>query len=103
MPRQMQPVQSAIEGQADMLLGFYIADMKRQKVALLDAHEEQELARRAQSGDAQAFEHLVRANLRLVVSLARQCAQGVGRGVPIVELIGEGNMGLMSAARRFDP
>src|SRR5687767_14678878 len=89
MLKRFQPVQPALEGEADTLLGLYIADMKGQNVALLTAHEEQELARQARAGDAQAFDHLVRANLRLVVNLARKCAQGVGRGVPMVELIGE--------------
>ena len=103
MLKRVQPVQPALEGEADTLLGLYIADMKGQNVALLTALEEQELARQARAGDAQAFDHLVRANLRLVVNLARKCAQGVGRGVPMVELIGEGNVGLMAAARRFDP
>jgi RNA polymerase primary sigma factor len=74
MPKWVQPVQPALEGEADTLLGLYIADMKGQNVALLTAHEEQELARRARAGDVKAFDHLVRANLRLVVNLARKCA-----------------------------
>jgi RNA polymerase primary sigma factor len=67
---------------------------------LLSAGEECELAWRVEEGDAEARDHLVRANLRLVVNLARGYA---GRGLPMEDLIAEGNLGLMRAAEGFDP
>jgi RNA polymerase primary sigma factor len=70
------------------------------KTPLLSADEERALARRIQVGDAAARDQLVRANLRLVVSLARHYT---GRGLPLEDLIAEGNMGLLRAAEGFDP
>jgi RNA polymerase primary sigma factor len=67
---------------------------------LLNAGEERGLARRARAGDAEARDHLVRANLRLVVSIARQYT---GRGLPIEDLLAEGNLGLLRAVEGFDP
>lgn len=70
------------------------------EVPLLNAEEELVLARRIQKGDAEARTHMIRANLRLVVSMARKFSN---RGLPIQDLISEGNMGLMHAVERFDP
>jgi len=67
---------------------------------LLSAEEERALARRVQQGDAEARDHLVRANLRLVVRLARGYA---GQGLDLADLIAEGNLGLLRAAQGFDP
>src|SRR5262245_17949199 len=67
---------------------------------LLTAQEEHELACRVTDGDAEARDHLVRANLRLVVNLARVFA---GKGLPLQDLIEEGNLGLLRAAEGFDP
>jgi RNA polymerase primary sigma factor len=67
---------------------------------LLTAEEERQLAWRVQDGDPAARDHLVRANLRLVVSLARHYQ---GRGVDLPDLIAEGNLGLLRAAEAFDP
>src|SRR5262245_16221373 len=67
---------------------------------LLGREEERELARRAGGGDTAARERMVRANLRLVVSLARGYA---GRGLPLEDLVAEGNLGLLRAAEGFDP
>ncbi len=103
MPAQAQQAHTTLTGGQGTLLDLYIADLRGQNVELLTQQEEQELAGRARAGDREAFEHLVKANLRLVVSLARKCGRGVGSGVPMVELIGEGNLALMAAARRFDP
>lgn len=66
---------------------------------LLCASEERELAGRIAAGDATARDHLVRANLRLVVHLARHYT---GKGLPLEDLIAEGNMGLVRAAEGFD-
>ena len=69
------------------------------QVKLLEREEEMELLRRAQQGDAAAREQLIKANLRLVVHLAREFE---GRGVPLLDLISEGNIGLMRAVDRYD-
>jgi RNA polymerase primary sigma factor len=67
---------------------------------LLTAEEERELARRIAAGDPAARDRLVRANLRLVVSIARGYA---GRGLALEDLTAEGNMGLLRAAEGYDP
>src|SRR5262249_61715465 len=59
-----------------------------------------ELARKAFKGSIAAQERLARHNVRFVVSVAKKFQN---RGVPLVDLIGEGNLGLMTAARKFDP
>ena len=70
------------------------------RVPLLSADEEAELARAAQAGDEEARQRLSEANLRLVVSVAKRYA---GRGLPFLDLIQEGNLGLMKAAEKFEP
>jgi len=70
------------------------------KTPLLDAQEERRLARRIEEGDREARDHLVRANLRLVVSLARRYCN---RGLDLQDLIAEGNLGLLRAVEGFDP
>ena len=67
---------------------------------LLRADEERSLAYRIESGDAEARDHLVRANLRLVVNIARSFT---GKGLDLPDLIAEGNLGLLRAAEAFDP
>lgn len=67
---------------------------------LLSADAERRLAHRINQGDPEARERMVRANLLLVVSIARRYAH---RGLPMEDLIAEGNMGLMRAAEGFDP
>jgi RNA polymerase primary sigma factor len=69
-------------------------------VPLLSAEEESELARRVRLGDPEAREQFIRANLRLVVSVAKQYDH---RGLPLLDIIEEGNLGLMRAVERFDP
>ena len=69
------------------------------KVPLLDAEEEKELARRMSDGDEEAKNKLLEANLRLVVSIAKRY---VGKGMFFLDLIQEGNLGLMKAVEKFD-
>jgi RNA polymerase primary sigma factor len=69
-------------------------------VPLLNAEEERALGTRIQGGDLAAREHLIRANLRLVVSIAKMYSE---RGLTIQDLIAEGNIGLLKAAEKFDP
>ncbi|HLJ61017.1 MAG TPA: sigma-70 family RNA polymerase sigma factor [bacterium] len=79
------------------LVRMYLDEIGR--VPLLSPADEVELAKRVERGDAEARRHLVEANLRLVVSLARRYA---GSDVPLSDLIQEGNLGLMQAVDRFD-
>ncbi len=68
--------------------------------SLLTADEEVELARRLQKGDEAARQRMIESNLRLVVKIARRY---VNRGLPLLDLIEEGNLGLMHAVTKFDP
>jgi RNA polymerase primary sigma factor len=70
------------------------------EVPLLTADEEKVLGARIQQGDLAAREHMIRANLRLVVSIAKTYSE---RGLSLQDLIAEGNIGLMKAAEKFDP
>lgn len=68
-------------------------------IPLLSVEEERALAKECAAGDAEAIRKMVSANLRLVVSVAREYA---GRGVPLMDLIQEGSIGLLTAAKKFD-
>jgi RNA polymerase primary sigma factor len=80
------------------LLGLYLSDIA--KVPLLTPEQEQELARRVQAGDADAERQLIEANLRLVVRVARRY---LNRGLSLLDLIEEGNLGLLHAVTKFQP
>jgi RNA polymerase sigma factor (sigma-70 family) len=80
------------------ILALYLQEIAR--VKLLTAEEEQELAKRIQAGDADAERRLIEANLRLVVRIARRY---LNRGLSLLDLIEEGNVGLLHAARKFRP
>jgi RNA polymerase primary sigma factor len=79
-------------------LDLYLREVGRWR--LLGAEEEIAVARRVRDGDAAALEELITANLRFVVSVARKYQH---RGLSMLDLIGEGNVGLLTAARKFDP
>ena len=87
------PVVSA--GEDDMRQ--YLSEIRR--YPRLTAQEERDLARRCADGDQEAIRQMVSSNLRLVVSVAREYA---GRGVPLLDLIQEGSIGLLAAAKKFD-
>ena len=75
----------------------YLQEIRR--YPRLSVQEEQDLARRCAEGDQEAIRQMVNCNLRLVVSVAREYA---GRGVPLLDLIQEGSIGLIAAAKKFD-
>lgn len=76
---------------------MYLKEIGR--VSLLTAAEETDLAKRSERGDQKAKDRLISANLRLVVSIAKKY---VGRGLTLLDLIEEGNIGLMRAVEKFD-
>jgi len=80
------------------LLSLYLSDIA--KLPLLTPEQEQELARRVQAGDADAERQLIEANLRLVVRVARRY---LNRGLSLLDLIEEGNLGLLHAVTKFQP
>lgn len=77
---------------------LYLGEIGR--ADLLSADEEKALARRVQKGDMQARAQMIEANLRLVVKIARRY---LNRGLPLLDLIEEGNLGLIRAVEKFDP
>lgn len=78
--------------------GSYLIEIDQ--TPLLNVEDEQALARQVMAGDVEARDQMARANLRLVVSIARQY---VGKGLPLEDLVSEGNIGLMRAVEGFDP
>lgn len=70
------------------------------KIPLLSQEEEKEILERIKSGDKEAFKKLVISNLRFVINVAKRYA---GYGIPLQDLISAGNIGLIEAAKRFDP
>lgn len=83
---------------SDSILSLYMKEAG--EVGLLSPREEAELAARIQSGDEAARERMIRANLRFVIKIARDYEN---LGMPLLDLINEGNIGLMKAVERFDP
>ena len=79
-------------------LGVYLAEIAR--IPLLSREEEHTLAARVRAGDEAAKQRMVEANLRLVVQIARRY---LNRGLPLPDLIEEGNLGLLRAVEKFDP
>lgn len=76
----------------------YLKDVR--KIPLLTAKEEVELSRLVQKGDEEARKRMIRSNLRLVISIAKRY---MNLGVPLSDLIEEGNIGLMKSIEKFDP
>ena len=86
------------EGETPELLGKYLSHIGQGN--LLTHQEEIDLSKRAKVGDQKARQRLIEKNLRLVVSVAKKYR---GMGLPFEDLIQEGNLGLMTAVRKFDP
>ena len=110
-PLNEGPIPAAVEGETtrlqrqesdrhdgDTSIRLYLREIGL--VKLLTPQEEIDLAARIKKGDKKAREHMIKANLRLVVKIARDYE---GIGLPLLDLISEGNIGLMKAVERFDP
>ncbi|MCX6272037.1 MAG: RNA polymerase sigma factor RpoD/SigA [Bacteroidetes bacterium] len=94
--RQLK-ITKSITNRETASLDKYLQEIGKEE--LITAEEEVELARRIKAGDQQALEKLTKANLRFVVSVAKQYQN---QGLSLPDLINEGNLGLIKAARRFD-
>ena len=94
--RQLK-ISKSITNRESQSVEKYLQEIGR--VELITAEEEVELAKRIKKGDQMALEKLVNANLRFVVSVAKQYQN---QGLPLIDLINEGNLGLIKAAKKFD-
>ena len=94
--RQLK-ITNRITNRESLSLDKYLNDIG--KISILTAEEEADLARKIKAGDQAALELLTKSNLRFVVSVAKQYQN---QGLSLSDLINEGNVGLMKAAKRFD-
>ncbi|MEQ8339060.1 MAG: sigma-70 family RNA polymerase sigma factor, partial [Cyclobacteriaceae bacterium] len=95
--RQLKITQSITNRRESHTLEKYFTEVSN--VPMITPDEEVELAKRIREGDELALEKLVKANLRFVVSVAKQYQN---RSLPLNDLINEGNLGLIKAAKKFD-
>src|SRR5688572_31355471 len=98
--KQKSSLLSGFDGSVEeqSALDQYLRDVSRHE--LITPDREKELGALAQKGDEHAIQELARANLRFVISVAKKYQN---RGVSLTDLIQEGNVGLVTAARKFDP
>lgn len=97
--RARRPAPAIAVNEADRdLLDQYLFEVS--KTPLLKPPEEIALAKKVRDGDQEAMQELAKRNLRFVISVAKKYQN---RGLPLTDLIGEGNVGLLTAARKFDP
>src|SRR4249920_2567035 len=94
--RQLK-IANRITSRESLALEKYLQDIS--KIEMMTSDEEASLAARARAGDQEALEKLTKANLRFVVSVAKQYQN---QGLSLSDLINEGNLGLIKAAQRFD-
>lgn len=97
-PSESTPARERTTYDGDTAIKLYLREVGQ--VKLLTPQEEIELAAKIKKGDKKAREHMIKANLRLVVKIAHDYD---GLGLPLLDLINEGNIGLMKAVERFDP
>ncbi|TWO72656.1 RNA polymerase sigma factor RpoS [Caenimonas sedimenti] len=95
---QLRDIPAEVYGESSDTLTLYLREVRR--TTLFTPQEEFETATRARAGDFQARQSMIEHNLRLVVSIAKGY---LGRGVPLSDLIEEGNLGLMHAIDKFEP
>ena len=91
-------ITQSITDRQDASLGLYFKDVS--KLSLLSPEEEIELTKRVKEGDEKATKKLIESNLRFVISVAKQYQ---GKGLPLVDLIQEGSLGMIEAATKFNP
>jgi RNA polymerase nonessential primary-like sigma factor len=96
--KQLREIPPEFAGESSDTLTLYLREVRRTE--LFTPEEEFEAATRARSGDFAARQSMIEHNLRLVVSIAKGY---LGRGVPLADLIEEGNLGLMHAIEKFEP
>jgi RNA polymerase primary sigma factor len=97
-PEELIPDKAYMDDIADDSVRLYLREIG--KIPLLTAEEELALAKRVVAGDKKAKDQMAEANMRLVVSIAKRY---VGRGLDLLDLIQEGNTGLLRAVEKFDP
>lgn len=97
LEKELEIIQAVEEAQITDPVRMYLKEIGR--IPLLNAQQEIDLAQRAEKGEIEAVERLTQANLRLVVSIAKKY---VGRGLTLLDLIQEGNIGLIRAVEKFD-
>lgn len=90
-------ISQSITDRQDASLGMYFKDVSKQP--MIDINEEIALAQKIKEGDQSAADKLIRANLRFVISVAKQYQN---KGLSLVDLVQEGNIGLIEAAKRYD-
>lgn len=98
LPDAAREIPAEFSGESSDTLTLYLRDIRRTE--LFTPEEEFEAATRARAGDFEARQSMIEHNLRLVVSIAKGY---LGRGVPLSDLIEEGNLGLMHAIEKFEP
>lgn len=98
MSKQGIRITPSITDRSDESLKSYFRDVSR--ISLLTPEEEKIVARKAKEGDRKAIQKLIESNLRFVISVAKQYQ---GKGLPLVDLVQEGNYGLVQSIRLFDP
>jgi RNA polymerase primary sigma factor len=91
-------IRKSITDRSDTVLADYLHDIS--KIKILDSESEKEIATKVKNGDKKAKDILITSNLRFVVSVAKQYQ---GQGLPLIDLINEGNCGLIKAAEKYDP
>ena len=91
-------ITQSITDRQDASLGLYFKEVSKQPI--LSQEEEVELTRKVKEGNSDAMDKLIKSNLRFVISVAKQYQ---GKGLPLVDLIQEGNLGMIQAAKLFDP
>lgn len=94
--RQLK-ITASITSRSDYSLEKYLSDISKED--MINSDEEARLARKIREGNQEALDKLVRANLRFVVSVSKQYQN---QGLPLTDLISEGNVGLIKAAKKFD-
>ncbi len=93
-----EPFKAVVSSEPSSILSTYCREISEE--ALLTIDEEIKLSRQVQRGNKKARERMIKANLRLVIRIAKQFQ---GMGLPLLDLINEGNIGLMRAVEKFDP